>query len=82
MVTDASSPADRREFFRINDTVLLQFKPISAQEAEQLGQELKDTLHSAHGHEKISFEPYNLPLTTSPTKSTNMIVISHVPCVY
>ena len=52
MITEVSSPADRREFFRINDTVLIELQPLNANEAEQLGQVLKDPLHSGNSQEK------------------------------
>jgi len=56
MVMDASSQADRREFFRINDTVVIEFHSISTQEAQQLGETLKDPLHSANNQEKNQFQ--------------------------
>jgi PilZ domain-containing protein len=56
MVLDASSGADRREFFRINDTVIIEFQSISAQEAEQLGEILNDPLHSANNQERNQFQ--------------------------
>jgi PilZ domain-containing protein len=56
MVTDASSQADRREFFRINDTVFIECHSISSQEAEQLGEILKDPLHSANNQERNQFQ--------------------------
>jgi c-di-GMP-binding flagellar brake protein YcgR len=52
MLTDASPSAERREFFRINDTVLIEFQPITATEAEQLSYALKDPLHSGNNQEK------------------------------
>ena len=52
MVMDASSQADRREFFRINDTVYVDCQPISAEKAEELGKALKDPLHSANNQTK------------------------------
>lgn len=56
MVMEASSQADRREYFRINDTVFLEFNSISSQEAEQLGETLNDPLHSANNQEKSQFQ--------------------------
>lgn len=52
MVTGVASQADRREFFRINDTVFIEFQPISAEEAEELSQVLKDPLHSGNYQEQ------------------------------
>jgi len=56
MVMEASSQADRREFFRINDTVFIEFHSISPEEAEQLGETLSDPLHSANNQEKSQFQ--------------------------
>jgi len=56
MVMEASSQADRREFFRINDTVFIECHSISSPEAEQLGEILKDPLHSANSQEKNQFQ--------------------------
>jgi c-di-GMP-binding flagellar brake protein YcgR len=47
-----SSGADRREFFRINDTVYVEYSVISDDEAEKIGQLLRDPLHSDQGSEK------------------------------
>jgi hypothetical protein len=56
MVLDASSQADRREFFRINDTVYIECHSISSQEAEELGEILKDPLRSANHQDKNQFQ--------------------------
>jgi len=52
MITGVASQADRREFFRINDTVFIEFQSISDQTAEELGQILRDPLHSGNHQEK------------------------------
>lgn len=52
MMTDVSPMADRREFFRINDTVFIEFQTIGTEDAEELGRILKDPLHSGNNQEK------------------------------
>ena len=71
MVTEVSSPADRREYFRINDTVLIEVQPLEAEEAEKLGQILKDPLHTGYGQERSQLRT----LQTAFNHITDQIVL-------
>lgn len=46
-----NSQDDRREFFRINDAILLDYSPITRHEAEQVGQRIKSPFHSGDSDE-------------------------------
>ncbi|OUR71984.1 hypothetical protein A9Q92_04450 [Methylophaga sp. 42_8_T64] len=55
MVSNVSTQADRREYFRINDSVFVEFRSVNDDEAETLSQVLNDPLHSANSQEKSQF---------------------------
>ena len=63
MVLIQNQHSERREHFRINDTLYIQYKAIDHDTAEQLGQQLVKVDHDEESHHQVQFRSLQTAFT-------------------